>query len=1139
MLDQILRFSCNLFLVCLLPASSLWAASPLVTSMDTKIGSTPVALLQVDTTMLSSMFGSTGVPAEFSLSLPYEGRFSVVLKSFSVYEPSLVIRNRKGAEWVSYGRPMVAAFKGSIRGLDGSKVMLAITNDLLVGYIEVSTNNRYDRWIIGSHPDPSVSSSVLFHDKDAIAPSPWLCYANDSVLQGSFQEGSRKEQDREQATVRRIELAIECDYDMYRDHNSNVSRTANYAIAVIAATSDIYQREANSAIRISLLDVWDQNDPYTGTNSSTLLGEFRNYWRSNKSSVTRTLAMLLSGVNGIGGVAYLNTLCSKNWGYSVVGLNNNVTYPVSGYVWDTDVTAHELGHNVGSPHTHSCNWTPPIDSCYTAEGNCFTGTKAVKGTIMSYCHLTNQGKKLEFHSRVQTVLKSYLESASCVASVSVPEVSFEGKPSICRGQSVKLEPNVSSARVPLSFYWSPATGLNDRTIEKPQASPNTTTTYTVVVRDDNGVTGSATVTVKVDESGDVQAGNDTTVCNGSMVELKGTAVFCDPNRWSVSWKPELPGMNTSGLSTTALVFETTTFKVTATSTDGLVRSDSLTVFINDLPVISGLATVNHCIGQTTVLSPKVVGGTPPYSYEWSPGPGVIDALELTVSPLQSETYKIKVTDSNGCIAVDSARVNAFLPPVVEAIKDTSVCPSARLLLTARVSAGSGKKEVHWETLDGSVVWSGSVMPVEVQGSTAYRAICTDSAGCSDTTTTTVFVRDIRIQILSPISEGRFTHCDSSLSAVLALRNSGQDTAVIDSVWIVGARVTVPLPVVLAPGSDTSIALVVTPDSRTELNKMIWVREQSCNNAIFNSFQADFSPALVLTDSKVEVGEILKCDSWQDVDVVIRLSKSSPATIAIDSITMNNNGIEVIAPIPLILSGSEDTELKLTLLVPPGYTSALGLMNLFVSEGTCSFQKELNVSGRFTQAVFSPTDTFYVGATQSIDTTALTAILPFVLNTPDSLKVTSIKVEGPFEVYTSPEVWMNAGMQYPISVGFSPRDAAGIGVHVGRIILSTELCIDAIDIPLSARIENPTSISGSDQDAKTMFYHIAESSIMFTGFEPSRQLRLFDMNGRTLKVWQEEQLTTGRVPVGDLVSGVYIAVINDRSGIYSVRIPILH
>ncbi|HTG34648.1 MAG TPA: hypothetical protein VLB76_17145 [Thermoanaerobaculia bacterium] len=63
-------------------------------------------------------------------------------------------------------------------------------------------------------------------------------------------------------------------------------------------------------------------------------------------------------------------------------------------------------HNVGSPHTHC--YAPPTDTCYNGEA-CYTGSTScpapvtingvtnVKGTVMSYCHLTGCGSTAVFH----------------------------------------------------------------------------------------------------------------------------------------------------------------------------------------------------------------------------------------------------------------------------------------------------------------------------------------------------------------------------------------------------------------------------------------------------------------------------------------------------------------------------------------------------------------------------------------------------------------------------------------------------------------------------------------------------------------------------------------------------------------------
>ena len=54
----------------------------------------------------------------------------------------------------------------------------------------------------------------------------------------------------------------------------------------------------------------------------------------------------------------------SHWGggYGVVQINGS--YPSN--LWDLIASAHELGHNFGSPHTHC--YHPPLDHCSNQAG---------------------------------------------------------------------------------------------------------------------------------------------------------------------------------------------------------------------------------------------------------------------------------------------------------------------------------------------------------------------------------------------------------------------------------------------------------------------------------------------------------------------------------------------------------------------------------------------------------------------------------------------------------------------------------------------------------------------------------------------------------------------------------------------------
>ncbi|MGE5718017.1 MAG: M12 family metallo-peptidase, partial [Acidobacteriota bacterium] len=172
------------------------------------------------------------------------------------------------------------------------------------------------------------------------------------------------------------------------------------------------------------------------------LSEFTNYWNAtySNSTVPRSVATMLSGkqpgTNSASGIAWVaGSVCGSSNDYSFC----QVFKPAYLY-GDTLVVGHEIGHNLGSPHTH-CYADPRPDICYAGESNqppfttnCFSGTPAcpaplvingynATGTIMSYCHIwpCDSSSTLAFHpSTISRYVGSALDdgaSAGCLAVV--------------------------------------------------------------------------------------------------------------------------------------------------------------------------------------------------------------------------------------------------------------------------------------------------------------------------------------------------------------------------------------------------------------------------------------------------------------------------------------------------------------------------------------------------------------------------------------------------------------------------------------------------------------------------------------------------------------------------------------------------
>ena len=234
-------------------------------------------------------------------------------------------------------------------------------------------------------------------------------------------------------------LAVDTDNEfMGQKFSNNTTNAANYLASLFALISVIYERDLQLRILqgTTILRVSSFADPYlqsgTGNADSAKLSEFRSYWNSHYAGVSRAAAMLLSGKqaspNSSSGIGYVNTLCSSS-GYTFTQI-----FKYSGSTASSDVlvVAHEVGHNVGSLHTH-CYLTPtPIDMCYSGESGCYSGATScpapqtingvpnVRGTLMSYCHLLSGcSSSSVFHSRTVAILDPIVSSkvGVCVSNV--------------------------------------------------------------------------------------------------------------------------------------------------------------------------------------------------------------------------------------------------------------------------------------------------------------------------------------------------------------------------------------------------------------------------------------------------------------------------------------------------------------------------------------------------------------------------------------------------------------------------------------------------------------------------------------------------------------------------------------------------
>jgi hypothetical protein len=364
------------------------------------------SILSLDRNQLKQLLETAPLTLQFQIPTSSGETYTLELAQVDILAPefSFGTLGENARDQVSVSRGL--HYRGIMQGDDYSMASLSIFSDGLVA-MATDDNGTYQ---LGRMEDGS-ENYVFYKTADLHAAAPYSCFTDDDVESIESPEGVG---DRG-VGCKTVQIYFECDYKLYQDKGSNVSNVNNYVTALFNQVATLYANE-NISVTISQIYVWTTPDPYISQNSTSgVLNAFRT---TRGTNFTGNLAHFLSTRSLGGGIAYVDVICVKEYAFGVSAIYNSYQN-VPTYSWTVEVVTHELGHNLGSWHTHSCSWPGgALDNCVSPEGSCPPGPPPVNGgTIMSYCHLTSYG--INFNNGFGPVpgnwIRSKVLAANCLS----------------------------------------------------------------------------------------------------------------------------------------------------------------------------------------------------------------------------------------------------------------------------------------------------------------------------------------------------------------------------------------------------------------------------------------------------------------------------------------------------------------------------------------------------------------------------------------------------------------------------------------------------------------------------------------------------------------------------------------------------
>jgi hypothetical protein len=366
----------------------------------------------------------TEKPRRLRLELP--GGMAIELERADPFTHDFVLRTSAGT---SPAYQPGLHYRGYVAGKDREHSLAAVSifQDEIVAVMATEEDGNMTLGRVG---DRKIADNryVFYKEKDRLQANPSHCGTEEADLPATFDILPQAE--KMMINHKLVRVYVELDYTFGSALGVTLFNPApgvNYVASIFNVMALFYDREGIYT-QVSEIYLWLSADPYSATNNFTARDDFSARIDA-MGGFNGDLAHLLSNDASGGGAAFGggahtigSVLCDPEVKYRCCysgTLANTFTFFPT-YTNDAYVTIHEMGHNLGSPHTQWCGWPGgPIDNCAPVDdGPCSPGPMPppTGATIMSYC-VPNVNFEHGFGPLPNGRINSYVNAAGCLGTI--------------------------------------------------------------------------------------------------------------------------------------------------------------------------------------------------------------------------------------------------------------------------------------------------------------------------------------------------------------------------------------------------------------------------------------------------------------------------------------------------------------------------------------------------------------------------------------------------------------------------------------------------------------------------------------------------------------------------------------------------